>query len=75
MEDRGTGVLRIINDPAAAENSPPMDKKGSGTIAVYDLGGSTDVSVLEIGDSVFLWGIHKRHVPRRRDFVLVGYRR
>jgi molecular chaperone DnaK len=31
-----------------------MDKKGSGTIAVYDLGGGTfDVSVLEIGDGVF----------------------
>jgi molecular chaperone DnaK len=31
-----------------------MDKKGSGTIAVYDLGGGTfDISVLEIGDGVF----------------------
>jgi len=31
-----------------------MDKKQSGTIAVYDLGGGTfDVSVLEIGDGVF----------------------
>ena len=31
-----------------------MDKKASGTIVVYDLGGGTfDVSVLEIGDGVF----------------------
>jgi len=31
-----------------------LDKKGSGTIAVYDLGGGTfDVSILEIGDGVF----------------------
>src|SRR6185503_5607906 len=31
-----------------------MDKKASGTIAVYDLGGGTfDISVLEIGDGVF----------------------
>jgi molecular chaperone DnaK len=31
-----------------------LDKKGSGTIAIYDLGGGTfDISVLEIGDGVF----------------------
>jgi molecular chaperone DnaK (HSP70) len=31
-----------------------MDKRKSGTIAVYDLGGGTfDVSILEIGDGVF----------------------
>ena len=31
-----------------------MDKKTSGTIAVYDLGGGTfDISILEIGDGVF----------------------
>ena len=50
----GLDVLRIINEPTAAALAYGMDKKGSGTIAVYDLGGGTfDVSVLEIGDGVF----------------------
>src|SRR6201996_6716466 len=47
-------VLRIINEPTAAALAYGLDKKGSGTIAVYDLGGGTfDVSILEIGDGVF----------------------
>ena len=50
----GLEVLRIINEPTAAALAYGMDKKSSGTIAVYDLGGGTfDVSVLEIGDGVF----------------------
>jgi len=50
----GLEVLRIINEPTAASLAYGMEKKGSGTIAVYDLGGGTfDVSVLEIGDGVF----------------------
>ncbi len=50
----GMEVLRIINEPTAAALAYGLDKKGSGTIAVYDLGGGTfDVSVLEIGDGVF----------------------
>ena len=50
----GLEVLRIINEPTAAALSYGMDKKKSGTIVVYDLGGGTfDVSVLEIGDGVF----------------------
>jgi len=50
----GLEVLRIINEPTAAALAYGMDKKGSGTIAVYDLGGGTfDISVLEIGDGVF----------------------
>src|ERR1700710_42666 len=50
----GLEVLRIINEPTAAALAYGMDKKQSGTIAVYDLGGGTfDVSVLEIGDGVF----------------------
>jgi len=50
----GLEVLRIINEPTAAALAYGMDKKGTGTIAVYDLGGGTfDVSILEIGDGVF----------------------
>jgi len=50
----GLEVLRIINEPTAAALAYGLDKKQSGTIAVYDLGGGTfDVSVLEIGDGVF----------------------
>ena len=50
----GLNVLRIINEPTAAALAYGMDKKSSGIIAVYDLGGGTfDVSVLEIGDGVF----------------------
>jgi molecular chaperone DnaK len=50
----GLEVLRIINEPTAAALAYGMERKGSGTIAVYDLGGGTfDVSVLEIGDGVF----------------------
>ena len=50
----GLEVLRIINEPTAASLAYGLDKKGNGTIAVYDLGGGTfDVSILEIGDGVF----------------------
>ena len=50
----GLEVLRIINEPTAAALAYGLEKKGSGTIAVYDLGGGTfDISILEIGDGVF----------------------
>jgi molecular chaperone DnaK len=50
----GLEVLRIINEPTAAALAYGLEKKGAGTIAVYDLGGGTfDVSILEIGDGVF----------------------
>jgi molecular chaperone DnaK len=50
----GLEVLRIINEPTAAALAYGMDKKHTGTIAVYDLGGGTfDISVLELGDGVF----------------------
>jgi molecular chaperone DnaK len=50
----GLEVLRIINEPTAAALAYGLERKGTGTIAVYDLGGGTfDVSVLEIGDGVF----------------------
>ena len=50
----GLEVERIINEPTAAALAYGLDKKESGLVAVYDLGGGTfDVSVLEIGDGVF----------------------
>ncbi len=50
----GLEVLRIINEPTAAALAYGLDKKKTGVIAVYDLGGGTfDVSILEIGDGVF----------------------
>ena len=50
----GLDVVRIINEPTAAALAYGFDKKKSGTVAVYDLGGGTfDISILEIGDGVF----------------------
>ena len=50
----GLEILRIINEPTAAAIAYGMEKVGSKTIAVYDLGGGTfDVSILETGDGVF----------------------
>src|SRR6202030_1918856 len=50
----GLEVLRIINEPTAAALAYGLEKKGTGKIAVYDLGGGTfDISVLEVGDGVF----------------------
>jgi molecular chaperone DnaK len=50
----GLEVLRIINEPTAAALAYGLEKKGTGIIAAYDLGGGTfDISVLEIGDGVF----------------------
>ncbi len=53
-EIAGLKVERIVNEPTAAALAYGLDKKGTSTIAVYDLGGGTfDISVLEIGDGVF----------------------
>jgi molecular chaperone DnaK len=50
----GLNVLRIINEPTAAALASGLDRKESGLIVVYDLGGGTfDVSILEVGDGVF----------------------
>ncbi len=50
----GLNVLRIINEPTAAALAYGLDKEGSKTIAVYDLGGGTfDVSILEIDEGLF----------------------
>jgi molecular chaperone DnaK len=49
----GLNVLRIINEPTAAALAYGLDKKGSETVLVFDLGGGTfDVSVLDVGDGV-----------------------
>ncbi len=50
----GLEVLRIINEPTAAALAYGLDKAGTKTIAVYDLGGGTfDISILEIDDGLF----------------------
>ena len=50
----GLEVLRNINEPTAASLAYGLDKKLDQVIAVYDLGGgSLDVCILHIGDSVF----------------------
>ncbi|MDA8231154.1 MAG: molecular chaperone DnaK [Magnetospirillum sp.] len=50
----GLEVLRIINEPTAAALAYGLEKKGTGIVAVYDLGGGTfDISILEIGEGVF----------------------
>ncbi len=53
-EIAGLEVKRIVNEPTAAALAYGLDKKKSGLIAVYDLGGGTfDISILEIGDGIF----------------------
>jgi Fe-S protein assembly chaperone HscA len=50
----GLEVLRIINEPTAASLAYGLDKRRSGIIAVYDLGGGTfDISILRVEDGVF----------------------
>src|SRR5438105_12346656 len=50
----GLEVLRIINEPTAASLAYGLDKRHTGLIAVYDLGGGTfDISILRVGDGVF----------------------
>jgi molecular chaperone DnaK len=50
----GLEVLRIINEPTAAALAYGLDKKGTETILVWDLGGGTfDVSILEVGEGIF----------------------
>ncbi|MBU0470117.1 MAG: molecular chaperone DnaK [Nanoarchaeota archaeon] len=54
-EIAGLNVLRIINEPTAASLAYGLDKQDKEhTILVFDFGGGTfDVSILELGDSVF----------------------
>ena len=49
----GFNVKRIINEPTAAALAYGLNKSGDKTIAVYDFGGGTfDVSILDVSDSV-----------------------
>jgi len=50
----GLDVLRLVNEPTAASLAYGLDKRKSGTIAVYDLGGGTfDISILKLNDGIF----------------------
>ncbi|MFM8273316.1 MAG: Hsp70 family protein, partial [Gemmata sp.] len=50
----GLDVLRIVNEPTAAALAYGLDRRGTATVAVYDLGGGTfDCSVLSLADGVF----------------------
>jgi molecular chaperone HscA len=50
----GLDVLRLLNEPTAAALAYGLDKRVSGTFAVYDLGGGTfDVSILRLEEGVF----------------------
>ncbi len=50
----GLDVVRIINEPTASCLSYGLEKKKTGKLAVFDLGGGTfDISILEVGEGVF----------------------
>jgi Fe-S protein assembly chaperone HscA len=50
----GLDVLRLVNEPTAAALAYGLDKRKSGTIAVYDMGGGTfDISILRLQDGIF----------------------
>lgn len=50
----GLRVLRVINEPTSACLAYGLNRKESGTIGIYDIGGGTfDISILEVSDGVF----------------------
>ncbi len=50
----GLEVLRLVNEPTAASLAYGLDKRKSGIVAVYDLGGGTfDISILKLHEGIF----------------------
>ncbi len=50
----GLDVKRIINEPTASALAYGLDKRKTGVIAVYDLGGGTfDISILRLHEGIF----------------------
>ena len=50
----GLKVFRLLNEPTAAAIAYGLDKKASGKVAIYDLGGGTfDISVLSLEGGIF----------------------
>src|SRR5437763_13578931 len=50
----GLEVLRLVNEPTAASLAYGLDKKKTGIVAVYDLGGGTfDISILKLHEGIF----------------------
>ena len=50
----GLKLFRLLNEPTAAAIAYGLDKKASGTVAIYDLGGGTfDISILRLEGGVF----------------------
>ena len=73
----GLDVKRIINEPTAAALAYGFDKNKDQKIAVFDFGGGTfDISVLEVGDSVVevkaTGGDHSMG-GRDIDYALIDY--
>ena len=66
-EIAGLTVDRIINEPTAAALAYGLDKKASGRIAVFDLGGGTfDISILDVAGRRVRGDEHQRRYPARR---------
>ncbi len=50
----GLEVVRLVNEPTAAALAYGLDKRKTGVIAVYDLGGGTfDISILRLHEGIF----------------------